>query len=97
MSDPYLMARARVTKGEAARVLLEDQMFADVLEQVEHDAISQWRVARGPTSLSTREHSHAIVVGIDAIKGQLRMLIDDGEMARTEIAQLELTEDDEQE
>jgi hypothetical protein len=90
--DPYLALRARVSKGAAARTLLDDMLFGDVLEQVEHDAISQWRMARGPTALATREYSHAIVVGVDAIRGQLRMLVEDGTMARAEIEDLDLTE-----
>ena len=93
--DPYLALRKRVGLGEAARELLESDIFISVLKQVEDDAIAQWKSARGPSGASTREHAHGVVVGIDAIRGQAQMLVNDGELARSEISQL--TDDSEQE
>ena len=93
--DPYLELRRCIAKGEQARVLSESVVFNDMLKQVENDAISQWKLARGPSGAGTREHAHGIVVGIEAIRGHVEMMINDGELARSKLDQL--TDDDEQE
>lgn len=93
--DPYLALRQRVARGVAAQVYIEDPVLNEVLEQVENDAISVWRNARGQTLLSVREHSHAVVVGVDAVRGQLRAMVADAELARQEMDRLD--EEQEQE
>lgn len=91
--DPYLELRRRVSRGEQARVYMEDPVLNEVLDQVESDAISVWKGSRGPTLLSVREHSHAVVVGVDAVRGQLRHLAADADMARQEIDLLDEAEE----
>jgi hypothetical protein len=86
--DPYLALRERVTQGERAQRLLGDPTLENVLDQVEADAINHWRMAHGPSGLSTREAAHALLTGVDAIRNQLRVLFDDGEIARAELAEL---------
>jgi hypothetical protein len=96
VSDPYLVCRERVAKGEWARAYLDDPVFKGVLDQIERDAVVQWKLARGPAGMGTREQAHGMAVGIDAIRGHLAMMVDDGELARTEMQQLELTSDEEE-
>lgn len=91
--DPYLALRARVAMGVSAQALLEDDVLSSVLATVEHDAIVRWRTAQGPTQLPTREHAHATVTGIDAIRNQLRVLIDDADLARAEMEELDVSDE----
>jgi hypothetical protein len=86
--DPFLVLRERVASGEKAQRLLSDPTLESVLDQVEADAINNWRMAQGPSGLSTRESAHALLTGVDAIRNQLRVLFNDGEIARAELAEL---------
>lgn len=90
--DPYLTLRERVMTGEAAQRLLSDPVLDAVFKQIETDAIEQWRTAFGATGLQTRERAHALLQGADAVRNQLRVLFDDGEIARGQLAEAELTE-----
>lgn len=86
--DPAIALRQRVARGEAAQRLLADPTLEQVMDQVEQDAINQWRMAHGPSGLSTREAAHSLLTGIDGVRNQLRVLFDDGEIARAELAEL---------
>lgn len=92
--DPYLMLRERVSRGEQAQRLLSDPVLEQVLDQVEDDAVTSWRMAHGPSGLSTREAAHAQIAGVDALRNQLRVLFDDGEIARAELAELTDTQEE---
>lgn len=86
--DPAIALRERIAAGERARALLGDPTLEGALDAIEADAVAAWRGAVGPVGLNTREASHAIVRGIDMIRGQLRAWFDDGELARVALAEI---------
>ena len=90
--DPAIALRERIARGEYARSLLSDTTMEAAFDAIEDDAIAAWRGAVGPVGLQTREASHAIVRGVDLVRGQLRAWFDDGELARSQLA--ELTEEE---
>lgn len=80
--DPAIALRERIARGEYARILLADPTLEAALDAIEGDATEAWKGAVGPHGFQTREASHAIVRGVESIRGQLRAWFDDGELAR---------------
>lgn len=93
--DPAIALRERIARGEHARILLADPTLESALDAIEEDAIAAWRAAVGPVGMQTREASHAIIRGLDSIRGQLRAWFDDGELAREALDTLTDTEQEE--
>ena len=92
--DPVLALRRRVARGERARQMLEDETLKGVMDDLVDQAVGLWRVAVGAAQLGLREQQHAVVVGIDSVRSQLRALIADADMARAEIEALDDAESD---
>jgi hypothetical protein len=83
--DPFIMLRRRVARGEQAQSLLDHPVLVAAFDEIETSAIHTWRATQGVSSLELRENLHATVVGLDAVRGQLRAWASDGELARNEL------------
>jgi len=64
-----------LTRGRAARELLENETFAQVVNELRDRVMQDWRnTSSGAASL--REVHHAQVSALDAIEGELRSRVD---------------------
>lgn len=83
--DPFIALRKRIARGEQAQELLASPVLLSAMDAIERSALHTWRTSMGPAGLGARENAHATVIGIDAVRGQLRAWVDDGEIARDEL------------
>lgn len=81
--NPYIDAR----KGQEAKDLLENPIFVEAFDVLEREYLKAWRQSK-PADEEERERLWLAVGILDEIKRHLRVVVENGAMAKRDIDKL---------
>jgi hypothetical protein len=67
-----------IDRGRLARDVLENEVYADAYDKIEQGIIQKWRDARDKDE---REHLHRLLLCLQAVRDNLRAVMQSGELA----------------